>query len=220
MNSLGTVCVPGNRKKRGRRSRDVIDDDIKSSRARLRRGIPHLVDHLGKEAIQDMMIDELVLRTLEREKQIVRNKELVEIREIPVDEELASFGGSPVTTRLAIHVNSISKTLSNAFKQISLIPGNQLPDISFTPEAFILMSKACEQFIIELTVRAHIFAILSGSPHFLSASHISNAVRSAWRSNSDFASTGSFDFLTDVIERRADNPVDMLEIIAKIHKNV
>lgn len=218
MNTSESIAIPTARRKRGRRSSDAVDGDIKTSRSRLSRAVPYIMDQVGSRGLTEQPIDGLVQLALDREMQIVRDKELVEIREIPVPEKISSFNGTPVTTRLAIHVNSVSKCLNHAFKQIAFHENGRVPPISFTPEAYILMSKACEQFILEITVRSFVTSVLSGSPHFLSSSSLALACRSAWRSKNDLASNGSFDFLIDTVDRFPGKARELLDFIASIHK--
>lgn len=209
------------KKKRGRKHLDAIDVDIKTSRKRLLRGIPFFMAE-NANSLNIQPIDELVWVALQREKEIVKTREIVEIREIPIEEDNISLGGSPVATRMAIPTMSVAKCLNNSFAQLvysDRIEGNgNCTPAFFTPEAHILTSKACELFIHELAVRSYMNAVSAGSPHMLSAADLVAAIRSAWRSSDSYSSNGSMDFLIDVVDRATDNPRDGLDLIANLHR--
>lgn len=211
------------KKKRGRKLSDEVDNRIKITRKEMLRGIPYFLDNnRPRPDLISQPIDELVWVTLEREKEIVKNKQLLEVREIPVEEDSNSLGGSPVTTRMALPVQRVAKCLNNSFFQLLFAHHVQGTDANspafFTPEAYILMGKACEQFIIELSVRAYMVAVASGKPNMLTAADLVSAIRAAWRSSDTYSYNGSMDFLTDAIDRFTDDPCDGLDRLAKIHR--
>jgi hypothetical protein len=207
------------KKKRGRKILDPIDAGIKIARKRLRRGARFLID-TDNRCISEISVDNLVRNALFRETNIVKYKENVEFREIPVSDDIETLGGCPVATRLSIPHTSIAKCLNNSFDQICFrerVIESARRSAFFTPEAHILLSKASEQFVLELSVRAFFHALCIGHPHLISSSDLVHSVRTAWRSGESFSSRGSLDFLNDTIDRSIQTFPDILDVIRRIH---
>jgi hypothetical protein len=160
---------------------------------------------------------------LDRELELIKSRQLLEIREVPFDDESNSLGGSPVSVRLALPVLSVAKCLSQADAQIRLARTRRAENLSnsfFTPEAHILLAKTCEQLVIELSVRAFLQGAFSGSPNLVSAQCLRDGIASAWASkDAKYAASQSFDFLRDVTDRFCDEEVlDDLDNVGRIHQ--
>lgn len=218
-------------KKRGRKLVDDIDVGIRESRKRTQRGLPSVVSHILQDPKSDIYselfmksCDDIVRQILDREQAIVKDKELIEIREVPISDEANSLGGSPVSTRLAIPPTSTARCLNNAMSQVNYYEqtcSGQVPrGVNFTPEAHIFISKACELLIIELASRSFLTALCEGSPAVLSGNNISKAVKSAWKSTKIYPSADSFDFLLDRVDRFEGQDRDVLDRIGLIHREV
>lgn len=215
------------RKKRGRKNRDDTDQRIREARTQVPRGLKHVI---GLKSLADTLrehrytADEMVRAALDRELDITRDHELVEMREVPIDDEGNSLGGSPVSVRLALPALSVAKCLTQAEAQIRLFQDTdeQSAPLSsfFTPEAHILLSKACEQLVIELSTRAFLQSAMSGSPNLVTAQSLRDGVTSAWSSKgTEYSAIQSLHFLTDVIDRFEDESLwDDLDSVAKIHR--
>jgi hypothetical protein len=218
-------------KKRGRKLGDGIDVEIRESRKKIHRGLPSVVSccqqNSDSEIYDELFMkpyDDIVRKILDRELKIVKEKELIEIREVPIGDESNSLGGSPVSTRLAIPPASVAKCLNNAMSQMNYYEQTccrQIPrGVNFTPEAHIFMSKACELMIIELTSRSFLAALHEGSPAVISASSISNAVKGAWKSSNLCPHADSFDFLLDRVDRFEVKDRGILDRMGLIHREV
>ena len=217
-------------RKRGRKAKDPTDVRIEESRRTVLRGIPHILQRGGSgdlgEALRsqfDHSNDELTRAILARELEITKKRELVEIRPMLVSDETLGVGGSPVSTRLSLPTQSVGKCLTNAVGQVAHFQssiGDECSTTAFTPESYILLSKACEQMVVELAARAYVNSVESGSAGVVTGHHLADGVRSAWKSRGrEYSAMGAFDFLIDVFDRHdADETFDRLDAVAKIHR--
>jgi len=216
------------KRKRGRKVFDAVDLLMKDKRKALIRGIPFVLkeypDLIANHG--SSTVDEITRVVLDRELDLVRKRELVEIREIPDTERGCSSTTIPgsVATRLVIPALSSAKCINTAMSHLQHFQTVQRHDTTsvpfFTPEAYIILSKACELITIELSTRAHVNASLSPCNSLLDTKHLAVAIRSSWKSTErDYSAAGSFDFLIDALDRfkHADVP-DPLDVIGKIHR--
>lgn len=214
------------RRKRGRKFGDSLDSFIREKRRNIVRGIQFILQESPSFLQQrDVSIDELTRVVLNRELDLVRRRQLIEIREIS-NIEASNLPSNTVAARLAIPSLSCSKCLNSAmshlhhFETVAQNQGNLNPSAFFTPEAYILLSKACEQMIIELASRSFISSALAGTGCLVDAQDLADAIRSSWKSRDrEYSASGSFDFLIDVLDRYSHSGVtDPLDYMAEIHK--
>jgi hypothetical protein len=168
--------------------------------------------------------DDIIATVLAREVSILRERGLQEIRETHVSSDYhdSAVMGSPVSVRLMIPQLSILPCVNNSFRQIAhmrKVAGIHSTDsVSLTPECHILLSKACEQMIVEVTSRALLDASRSKTSDVMN--HV-NIIRSlpVWdvedcpnRKRNDFA------FANDVIDRFSDKPANPFDILSSLHR--
>lgn len=212
-------------KKRGRKAADSVDSTIKEKRTRTPRGIPHLLSMAIRNDIAEYIMacpnDKFVNEILEREQNVIRNRELIEMREVPLDDDGTSLGGSPVSTRLLLPPASVAKCIKHAMEQIQhfdMESNRESQETNFTPEVHVILSKACEEFVIEMVSRAYLDAMQTGTPHFVSDANLKRSVRNAWKSDACYPSYGSLDFLIDRVDRSGETSCDPLDSITRIHR--
>jgi len=168
--------------------------------------------------------EEIISAILSREVAILRERGLQEIRETQLSNDLLQEGavmGSPVSVRLMIPQLSILPCVNNSFRQISHLQktrGNQIQDcVSLTPECHIIISKATEQMISEISTRAFLDASRGRSPE--TVNHL-NIIRSlpVWNFEGGCSTCprSDFAFANDTIDRfseQTDNPLDILSAL-------
>lgn len=199
-------------RKRGRKTKDFLDDTLAHDRKVSKRGIAYV--DLPAHASSDDFTRAILARELE----ILKSRDFKEIREVPPgnnqDEDYAS--GSPVCARLLLPQMSIMNCLNNSNNQISYSGGGR--NLQFTPECHVLMSKACEFMITELASRALIDASRDHNLATLAEDNLFMGIRNAWRApGHDSQSNGApFDFLSDLIDRM-DTHIDPRDKLVRIH---
>lgn len=221
------------KRKRGRKAKDPIDANIENSRKMVLRGIPHLLSTAmsvsGLQTKFNFSNDEITREVIARELQITRDRELIEIREVPVTDVASQIGGCPVATRLALPQFAVSRSITNCIDQLGFYQtttpdkkATELNSTLFTPESLIVLSKACEQMVVELSVRAFLDASDGASPRLLSSQHLAEGARAAWKSRErEYSAQGCFDFLGDVFDRDGeDEIVDPFDTIHKFHRRM
>ena len=213
------------KRKRGRKAIDEVDHHIKDTRRTLLRGIPFIIDrtpNIFKEP--DLSLDEVARSVINRELDLIRNRDLVEIRQVCNIDQSSGWPTTTVATRLSIPVLASSRCINNAMSYLQHFEfeesGQESPAAFFTPEAYILLSKTCEQLIVELASRSFMNAVLSGGGRLLDAPHLADAVRSTWKSRErEYSAAGAFDFLIDTLDRFDDfSLTDPIDKIGKIHR--
>lgn len=202
--------------KRGRKPKDEIDTRLERDRKHVKRGVEHV-------SVPDPASpDEVVMAVLARELDIIKSRELVEIREAlitqdPIEDE--SICGNPVCTRLYIPPTSVKRVLINSVNQMVYAEGQGSRNIAFTPESHVLMSKACELFVTELATRAFLDVTRGQKNTTLTSDNVHRGAVNAWRSKrqDDHFSCAPLDFLMDSLRPAGLYP-DPLDKLARIHK--
>jgi hypothetical protein len=220
------------KRKRGRKTKDGLDARIEEMRRSIPRGVHYIqakfLDSREMGRQHDFSHDSIIREILRRELQIQRDKELLEIREVPPDEDSNINTHRLVSARLSIPPQSASKSMTACMDQVAfyeaVLKEVQVDESQgltlFTPESSVFLSKACEEMILELTCRSYLVAMDAGSPGAVHGQHLVTAVRTSWKTKSvEYSAHGSFDFLTDVIDRDETNQfVEPLDVIGRIHK--
>jgi hypothetical protein len=219
-------------RKRGRKLRDGIDEEIHRNRSMIRRGLRYIRDQtFPKESIQSenkygvLDIERIISAVTAREIQLLKERRLHEIREtkasIQTDEPTAIFG-SPVSVRMMLCQLSVSNCVDNSFRQIfHTIRGRKDPAnncVSMTPECHILLGKACEQMILEITTRACIDAENSSSSKRITSTNILRSLPVCSRQFDENRVIGSFSFAQDALDRSSGlspNPLDQISVLHK-----
>jgi hypothetical protein len=199
-------------RKRGRKPRDDIDQELEQRRQETKRGCRYVGIR------EDVTADQCIQAVLARELEVLKSRDLVEFREAPVNSVETNdaedgVSGSPVCTRLMIPHLSAMKCLTNSMRQIAHATQDDAHTFSFTPECHVLMSKACELFVVEMTSRAYRDAAVGAVSSNLSADNLVLGTTSAWRTTiDDVTRVSPFDFLCDVpgTNGRSEEPLDIL----------
>lgn len=225
--------MPGDiRRKRGRKLRDEVDDEIRRTRLRTLRGVKYVKDDnfLLGSANDDtgpsfMDAEKVVSAVISREVEILKKRDIQEIRESVTDAVIDDPGavlGSPVAVRTMLCQLSVASCIENSFRQI--FHATRGPEskprnfVSITPECHILLSKACEQMIFEISTRAYIDAHNSRMSSRITSVNIMRSLPVISRRWSDRSLSGHFSFAQDVIDRDSDLPIHPLDQISHLHR--
>jgi hypothetical protein len=222
-----------NGRKRGRKLRDDVDHEIQSMRSRTLRGLRYLRDSSFQRETNPsdnddacLDVERIVSGVMSREIQLLKQRELQEIREtvsqLPPDEPTSAVFGSPVAVRTMLCQLSIAACVENSFRQIfhatRTAEANHNNCVSLTPECHILLSKACEQMIIDISTRACLDSDISrGSSRITSANILRSlpVLSGRWNEN---PLVGNFSFAQDVIDRSLEVSTHPLDVITKLHR--
>ena len=221
-----------NPRKRGRKLRDNIDDEIRESQSKTLRGLRFLRSHTEGDIEPDYKQDRLsdvektVADVLSREIQLVKERLLFEIREtvspVQTKDESVAVLGSPVAVRMLLCQFSIANCVENSFRQIfhatrhQQIQANRC--VALTPECHILLSKACEQMIIDITTRACLDAECTAGSARITSTNILRSLSTVSRKWGHSQRGAQFSFAQDAIDRSLHLPLHPLDQIATLHR--
>ncbi len=219
-------------RKRGRKLRDSVDDEIRRVRSKTKRAFKYIKDPAFKHTWETrygisspLDVEKLVSSVLLREVDLLRQREIQEIRESVSEittEDPTAVLGSPVAVRTMLCQLSIASCVENSFRQIfhaTRKSENKTHNyVSVTPECHILLSKACEQMIIEITTRACIDAENSRGTSRITSANIMRSLPVISRRWSTRSLVGNFSFAQDVMDRNRELPLHPLDQISKLHR--
>lgn len=219
-------------RKRGRKLRDGIDEEIQQNRARIPRGLRYIRDEScpkecifaeNKYGVPD--IERIISTVTSREIQLLKLRKLHEIRETKTafaTEDPTAIFGSPVAVRMTLCPLSVSNCVDNSFRQIfhTMRNSNELANnsVSMTPECHILLGKACEQMIMEITTRASMDAESSRSSKRITSTNIMRSLPVTSRRSAKNGVIGQFSFAQDVLDRYPGLPLNPLDQISVLHQ--